>query len=207
MNFGNSGHLKFSKSDDFITTPFLGNNDITQEISQIMWHNGLGSDNFLSNPKDLAPITKYRPTADGTTIYVWAHGNRHRDVIAAGNTRLTPDEVLDFLVKVGIKTSFAGDICIWSCWAGVLDGFCHALALRCRARGFLALSVWGNRFVTGTMLGKKPLTLGSELLRALDVEGIKPAALDLKGQFRPTTLNDLNLFSPANAMAIKAAEV
>jgi hypothetical protein len=207
MHFDRNGQLKFRRSSDFITTPFFGDNDITHELEQILRINGISEDNVLTGPSDLAAITRYQPTASETTIYVWAHGNRHRNAIGGGNARKSPDELLDFLKEVGVQTTFAGDICIWSCWSGVLDGFCHAFALRCRARGFLSLSVWGSRFVTGTMVNLRPLILGSELLRALAVEGVRPADLEVKGEPRPTTRNDLNVFRPANAMAIRAAEI
>ena len=89
----------------------------------------------------------------------------------------------------------------------MLDGFAHLLAMRCRVRGYRNLSVWGSRFVTGTMRDRKPLTLGSETLRALAPEGAAPAALEVHGQFRPTKREDLNVFRPAKLRGIKAKEV
>lgn len=207
MYWDDAGALKFDKSSDLITTPFFGDNDITHELVSLAFNNGIGEDCILAGTEELADLYKYNPTGAGTTIYLWAHGNRSRAAIGVGGSQKSPDQVLTFLEDAGLKKGHTGDICIWSCWGGVLDGFCHAFAMRCRTRGYRSLSVWGSRFVTGTMVFKHPLTLGSETLRALAVEGVKPADLDVKGEFRVTKMDDLNLFRPADLVTIKAAEV
>lgn len=144
MYWDDTGALKFDKSSDLITTPFFGDNDITHELVSLAFNNGIGEDCILAGTEELADLYKYNPTGAGTTIYLWAHGNRSRAAIGVGGSQKSPDQVLTFLEDAGLRKGHTGDICIWSCWGAFSTG--SAMPLPCGvARAATAACPCGGR--------------------------------------------------------------
>lgn len=188
MRWDESGYLEFDKKSDALTTPLFGENDITKELFQIAWQNGINDDDLLGEKGSMKPLYKYNATASESTIYIWAHGNTMPNVIAAGNQSKTPAQTLDFLIMLGMKLEHAGTIAVWSCWSGAPNGFCHALAIACYQRGYRSLTVAGPRLVTGSLIKGYPRVVGKTPKQG-------EVCHEVNGEKRQTVKDDLTTFT------------
>ncbi len=156
MHWDSEGRLVFKKSTDFLTTPFHGKNDITQEVLQMAQMSGIGDEYMLDKKDALGPEYKTGSTLPDSNIYIWAHGNIFMDKIGAGDEVKTPAQTLEALIWLGLKSTHSGTIVVWSCWSASEKGFCPALAKECYSRGYRSLTVTGSKLVTGSLINGFP---------------------------------------------------
>jgi hypothetical protein len=131
--------LQFDKNNDNVF--MIGNGGgIGAELAQTFQTVGISEDQLWEGNDNLR--------VDGNhALWVWAHGNRHRNCIAAG-----PDEIVSpvKLAKMLAKLNKAstGQVIVWSCYAGAADGFVQHFAATMQALGYAGLHFWGYKHIT-----------------------------------------------------------
>jgi hypothetical protein len=143
MRFTNQGNfLQFDKWNDNLF-PIGGGGGIEEEIEQTLFTSGISEDQIWDPADDL--------TVNGNNaLWIWAHGNRHRNYIAAGaNEMLSPVKLARKLRK--LDKASAGHVIVWSCYAGAPDGFVQHFAAAMQTLGYAALHFWGHKNITSNM--------------------------------------------------------
>lgn len=210
LSWDDNDHLEFNKTSDYLTTPLFGKNDITTELLQIAFQNGINESDLLGNKGELSPAYKHSPTAKNSAIYIWAHGNRLPNAIGAGKDTKTPAETLEFLIQLGLRKEHAGTIVVWSCWSAAPKGFAHALALQCYRQGYRDLTIAGSIPLTGTMLHLHPLVFAKPVAPASaspssssSPSSAPPSSASGESAaltFRETTKADIVLLNPTDTL-------
>lgn len=134
MRFTGAGNmLQFDKDNDKLYPVGMGGG-IGQELDSAFFTSGISEDVLWDTDENLT-------LTGNDALWVWAHGNRHRDCICAGvNEQVTPS-VLATRIARRLQQPATGHIIIWSCWGGAPGGFAEHFAAFMRARGFNALRV------------------------------------------------------------------
>lgn len=135
MQFTNTGYLQLDKWCDKIFVPGWGGG-IDQEIRSSFFNAGIKESETLLEANEVAEI-------DGDhAVWIWAHGNKHRDFIGGGADEMfSPRKIAKKLS--GLPTAATGNVVVWSCWAGWPNGFCEQLAGIMQKGGYGALRFWG----------------------------------------------------------------
>jgi len=143
MRFTNVGNfLQFDKWEDFIY-PVGEGGGISEELTQTFQQSGISVDQVWDPDDDLR--------VDGNdALWVWAHGNRHRNFIAAGaNEVVSPVKLAKALAN--LDKASTGNVIVWSCYAGAPDGFVQHFAATMQGRGYAALHFWGHKQITSVL--------------------------------------------------------
>ena len=146
MQFQN-GNLVLDRHRDLIFVPALAG-DLETEMKEIRQSTGFDWDRIIDGANENDAFPQGSLDQD-TTIYVWAHGNRSKSAIAVEDVRMAPSEVLRSLAAAGMTRAYDGNVFFWSCFAGVVDGFAESVAMHCKTRGYVNLTVCATPFITG----------------------------------------------------------
>jgi hypothetical protein len=141
---GANQRLQFDKWYDHLY-PIGAGGGIEQEVDQTLFVGGISQDQLWAPDEALA-------LAGSHALWVWAHGNRHRDAIAAGPGEMLTPGGLAKQIAGKLAKAATGHIVVWSCWAGSAGGFAEHFAAFMVARGYNNLHVWGATVVTGVMV-------------------------------------------------------
>lgn len=117
-------------------------------------------------------------------LWIWAHGNKHRDTIEAGEGEAYSPVSLANKIDQLDKAS-TGNVVVWSCWAGVFGGFVEQFAAVMISRGYNSLHFWGAKSVTSVLRR-------SDSDRWKYVEVV--TSQDDQSKYRPATRGDMNGF-------------
>lgn len=143
MRFTKEGHLQLDKWYDKIFVPGWGGG-IDEELRSTFFLAGIKESELLMAAKEKAKIE------EDLAVWVWAHGNKHRDFIGGGADEMfSPEKIAKKLS--GLPMTATGNVVVWSCWAGWKDGFCEHLAGTMKAKGYETLRFWGSLVPTSIL--------------------------------------------------------
>ncbi len=168
------GIVVVDKEEDLIIVPFLKDKagDIGKEIEQHRQCYGIMS-LYASDKANL------RGLKNDDCIFIWGHGNRKRECIATSDgTCVYASDIVNILYNIGLRPDFGGSIILWSCFAGVANGFATTLLLHLKTRGYNSVTVYGPNCPTAGFAYLPP-KFDSKTLCALRVWGNGPAGVDM----------------------------
>jgi hypothetical protein len=96
------------------------------------------------------------PWGDKTgMLFIWGHGSAQDDIKhlirgKLGTGGRSAREVAADIAAMGFPTGPDNEICVWSCFSGVVGGFAQLLTLYLIRHGYTGKKVWGSKFLTGT---------------------------------------------------------
>jgi hypothetical protein len=144
MQFTAAGaFLQLDKWDDRVFPAAGWGGGIGAELQQAFFQGGVSEDVLWDGSDNLR--------LDGdNALWIWAHGNKKRDAIAAGkNESLSPITLAHALRRISKQSD--GHVVVWSCWGGHPGGFAETLARFMLNNGHDRLHFWGANCVTGSL--------------------------------------------------------
>ncbi len=129
--------------------------DARQEVNE-NWHDEIGSFYVLNGGMDVAtpPFAADSFSDLDGDIVIMGHGN-YGDRIARDSGYVhSARSLAKLLADGGLPLDYTGKVILWSCFGGVLNGAAQSLAFKLQGRGYMSLSVWGCKWVTGPIANK-----------------------------------------------------
>jgi hypothetical protein len=87
-------------------------------------------------------------------IVIMGHGNYGDRIGKDSGYVHSARSLAKLLADGGLPLDYGGKVILWSCFGGVLNGAAQTLAFKLQGRGYMTLSVWGCKWVTGVMANK-----------------------------------------------------
>lgn len=120
------------------------------------WHAEIGGFSYLNGGMRVAfpPFGAHDFSHLDGDIVIMGHGNYGDRIAKDSGYTHSARSLARLLADGGLPQNYAGKIILWSCFAGAPGGAAQSLAFKLQGRGYMALSVWGCRWVTGPIAGK-----------------------------------------------------
>jgi hypothetical protein len=158
-----AGGSALDKYDDVIVFPWkmqdlnaMGQFNPARRTVNQNWHAEVGGFSYQNGGMhvNFPPFANNEFSNVDGDIVIMGHGNYGDRIARDSGYMFSARSLARLLADGGLPNNYAGKIIVWSCFAGVPGGAAQSLAFRLQGRGYMGLSVWGCRWITGPIANK-----------------------------------------------------